>query len=66
MDTLAAYTRNGAWAAHAEDRTGCLRAGMLADLVLLSGDIGATPPEEIDKLSVALTVCGGQVTHRGT
>lgn len=65
MDTLAAYTRTGAWASHAEDRTGRLRAGMLADLVLLSGDIEATPPEEIDRLAIALTICGGEVTHRG-
>jgi predicted amidohydrolase YtcJ len=64
METLAAYTRNGAWASHAEDRVGTLRPGMLADLVLLSGDIEALPPEAIDGLHVALTVCGGRVTHR--
>jgi predicted amidohydrolase YtcJ len=32
--------------------------------VLLSGDIEAVAPEEIDRLAVALTVCGGRVTHR--
>ncbi len=62
LPTLAAYTRTGAWAAHAEGRTGRLRPGFLADLVLLSGDIEAVPPEEIDRLSVALTVCGGRPT----
>jgi predicted amidohydrolase YtcJ len=64
LATLAAYTRNGAWASHTEHRRGMLRAGLLADLVLLSGDIEATPPEGIDQLSVALTVCGGRVTYR--
>jgi predicted amidohydrolase YtcJ len=37
---------------------------MLADLVLLSGDIEAVAPEAIDGLHVALTVCGGRVMHR--
>ncbi|TNC48462.1 amidohydrolase [Rubellimicrobium rubrum] len=64
MDTLAAYTSRGAWAAHVEDRTGRLRAGLLADMVLLSGDIEATPANEVDSLSVALTICGGRITHR--
>jgi predicted amidohydrolase YtcJ len=49
MGTLAAYTSNGAWAAHRDDAVGRLRPGLLADLVLLSGDIEATPPEEIDR-----------------
>ena len=65
MATLAAYTRGGAFASHAEGRTGRLRVGLLADLVLLGGDIEATPPEAIDRLGVALTICDGRVTHRG-
>lgn len=60
---LHAYTAGGAWAAHREHVTGTLRPGMAADLVLLSGDIEAVPPEEIDRLSVALTICGGRITH---
>jgi len=64
LGTLAAYTRNGAWAAHMEHLTGRLAPGLMADLVLLSGDIEATPPQEIDRLGVALTVCGGEVSHR--
>lgn len=64
MGTLAAYTCNGAWASHTEERTGRLRRGLLADMVLLSGDIEALPPEEIDRLTDMLTVCGGRVTHQ--
>ena len=34
-------------------------------MVLLSGDIEATAPDEIDRLEIALTVCDGRITHRG-
>ena len=60
---LAAYTRGGAWASHAEGRVGILRAGHLADVVVLGGDIEAVAPTEIDKLGVAMTICGGRITH---
>jgi len=61
--TLAAYTRDGAWAAHREAVTGTLRAGLAADIVVLDGDIRATAPEAIDTLGVALTIAGGRITH---
>lgn len=60
---LRAYTAGGAWAAHREDLTGRLAAGMAADLVLLTADLEATPPEEIAAVEVALTICGGRVTY---
>lgn len=62
-DVLAAFTRNGAYAGHMEDKTGALKPGMLADLVLLSGDIEATPENEIAALGVRMTVCDGRITH---
>lgn len=65
METLRAYTAGGAWAAHMEGLTGMLKPGMAADIVVLSGDIEATPAERIADLGVALTICGGRVTHRG-
>lgn len=64
-DVLRAYTAAGAWAAHWEDLTGTLKPGLAADVVVLSGDIEATPHEEIAAMSVALTICGGRVTWRG-
>jgi predicted amidohydrolase YtcJ len=64
MPTLRAYTAGGAWAAHRDAVTGTLREGMAADVVVLSADIEATPPEEIAGLGVALTVAGGRITHR--
>ncbi|MEZ5777042.1 MAG: amidohydrolase [Paracoccaceae bacterium] len=64
MATLAAYTRGGAYAEHMEDRKGMLKAGYLADIVLLSGDIEAGAPDAIDSFSVAMTICGGRIVHR--
>jgi predicted amidohydrolase YtcJ len=60
---LAAFTCNGAFAGHAEDRTGRLRPRMLADLVLLSGDIEATAPQDIAALGIKMTVCDGRITY---
>jgi predicted amidohydrolase YtcJ len=62
-DVLAAFTRNGAYAGHMEDKTGTLKPGMLADLVLLSGDIEAVPDNEIAALGIRMTVCDGRITH---
>ena len=63
IGVLAAYTRGGAWASHAERRSGMLRPGMCADVVVLGGDIEATAPEDIDKLGIPMTICGGRITH---
>ena len=61
MQALAAYTTGGAFAEHSEDRKGMLRAGMLGDLVMLDGDIEDCAHDEIGSLSVAMTICGGQI-----
>ena len=63
MDTLAAYTREGAYAEFAENRKGQLKPGMLADIAVLSGDIEQTDPDAIKDMTVKLTVCDGRVTH---
>ena len=60
-DALAAYTIGGAYAEHSESRKGMLRAGYLADLVILSGDIEAVPPDQISRLRVEKTICGGRI-----
>jgi predicted amidohydrolase YtcJ len=62
-EALAAYTVEGAYAEHKEDRKGRLVPGFLADLVLLDRDIEAVEPAAIDRLAVAATICGGRVTH---
>jgi predicted amidohydrolase YtcJ len=62
MPTLRAYTAGGAWAAHREGVTGTLRPGLAGDLVLLSGDITATAPDQVAAMAVDLTVAGGRIT----
>jgi len=61
--TLAAYTRDAAYAEFQEDRKGQLRAGMLADLALLSGNLEATPLEQLAGLTAALTICSGRIVY---
>lgn len=63
LDVLKAFTCNGVYAGFMESQTGRLCPGMLADLVLLSGDIEATSPNQIADLSIALTICDGRITH---
>ena len=62
-DSIAGFTTDGAFAEFAESRKGQLKRGAMADLVILSGDIEATHPEEIDALKVAATICDGQLTY---
>ena len=63
-EALAAYGHGSAYAAFADGERGTLRAGALADLVLLDRDILAQGPSSIIGTGVALTVVGGQVVHR--
>ncbi len=63
MDCLRAYTAGGAWAAHLDHLTGCLSPGLAADLVLLGQDIEFVADARIGSLGIALTVCGGRITH---
>lgn len=60
-DALRAYTAGAAWAGFAEDEVGTLREGMLADLVMLSGDPRAAA--DVRELKVAMTVVDGRVAH---
>ena len=64
-DLIAGYTSTAAYAEFQEKEKGRIRAGMLADLVLLSEDIFAVPPEEVRRVQPVLTVCDGQVVFRG-
>ena len=62
-EAIAGYTRDNAWVEFAEDRRGMLRAGYLADLVLLDADIMAASVNSIQRLTVRLTLCDGEITH---
>jgi predicted amidohydrolase YtcJ len=61
---LAHFTRDAAFAEHAEKEKGTLAPGKLADFVVLSQDILRSPPERIWQTKVLLTVLGGQDTWR--
>ncbi|GAA0922938.1 amidohydrolase [Pseudonocardia zijingensis] len=58
-----AYTRGSAYAVHQERDKGTLRAGMLADLVVLSADPLAVPEDEIAGIEVRATFVGGELAH---
>ncbi|HSD28615.1 MAG TPA: amidohydrolase [Vicinamibacteria bacterium] len=58
------YTRDVAFASFEEGSRGTLAAGKQADLVVLSEDITAGPPERLLAAKVLLTVLGGQDTYR--
>ena len=64
MAALHAYTAGGAIAAHMETLTGTLRVGMAADLVLIDGDLEATPADQVGQRGIALTVAGGRIIHQ--
>ncbi|WP_435971563.1 amidohydrolase [Streptomyces sp. Qhu_M48] len=59
---LAAYTAGTAHVNRLDD-TGSLRAGNLADLVVLDRDILTGPPEEIAEARVERTYVGGRLVH---
>jgi predicted amidohydrolase YtcJ len=62
-DAIAAYTCDAAYAEFQEQSKGQLKAGMLADMVLLSTDLFATPADEIDRVHPVLTICDGRIVY---
>ncbi len=62
-DTLDSYTRVAAYAEFQENVKGQIKAGLAADLVLLSEDIFSIPPEEIGAAKPVMTVCNGRIVY---
>jgi len=60
---LRAYTMGGAWANHADDVTGSIEVGKLADIVVLDRDIAREPAERIGDARVLLTLIEGAAVH---
>ncbi|MBN2073990.1 MAG: amidohydrolase [Dehalococcoidales bacterium] len=58
---LEMYTRNAACASFEEKEKGTISEGKLADLVLLSDDPTALPPEQLKDITVDMTIIGGEV-----
>jgi predicted amidohydrolase YtcJ len=61
--SLRAYTVNNAWAEGEEANKGMLRAGMLADFVIIDRDLFAIPGTQLKDAKVVLTVVGGRIVH---
>lgn len=59
-----AFTSVPAYASFDEQRKGTLKAGMLADIVVLSTDIFDAPPEELAATTVAVTIFDGKIVYR--
>jgi predicted amidohydrolase YtcJ len=60
VTALRAYTLGGAWANHADDTTGSIETGKLADLVVLDRDVAREPLHRIGDSKVVLTVVEGE------
>ena len=58
------YTRDAAFAEHAEQERGTLAPGRAADFVVLSQDVFAVEPGRLKDTQVLLTVLAGQDTFR--
>jgi predicted amidohydrolase YtcJ len=58
------FTRDAAYAAFLEEQVGTLRAGMLADFVVLDRDPFALPTDSLFTVQVERTVVGGRMTYR--
>ena len=63
-DAIRGYTLNAAFSAHREKTEGSLKAGKLADLIILSQDLFKIDPHEIGKTQLLLTMVGGNVVYR--
>jgi predicted amidohydrolase YtcJ len=61
---IAAYTSAGAYASFDEQRKGSISPGMLADLVVLTGDILTAPPSRLAATEVAVTIFDGKVVYQ--
>ena len=59
-EALRCYTVNNAYAGFQEDRLGKLKAGMLADFVVLDQDLFKIAPEKIRNVKIMRTVVNGR------
>lgn len=60
-EALHAYTAGGAYAGFDEDRLGMLKAGMLADLVIMDSNLEKLPIDVLDQAKARTTIVDGQI-----
>lgn len=63
-EALRCYTANNAYAGFQEDKVGVLKAGMLADFVILSDHLFNIAPEKIKDVKVLRTIVNGQEVYK--
>ena len=63
-EAIRAYTSGAAWASFDEQRKGTLEPDMLADIIILSEDIFALPPDRLLDAEVVMTIMDGKVVYR--
>ncbi|HXS98291.1 MAG TPA: amidohydrolase [Candidatus Limnocylindrales bacterium] len=64
-EALRVNTLNGAYNSHEEKVKGSIKAGKLADFVVLGADLFSTPVEKIKDLPIVRTVVGGEAVFEG-
>lgn len=62
-ELIRGYTINGAYVGFQEKRTGQLKAGMLADIVVLDHDLFHMDLTEVAAVKPITTICDGRVTY---
>ena len=62
-ETLSSYTTVGAYTEFAEDQKGQIKAGMLADLAVLSSDLENVDRNGMEQTQTVLTLCDGRLTY---
>ncbi len=61
MDCIHAFTAAGAVMEFMEDRKGVLKAGYLADVVVLDSDLEDVNPNKMRNVKPVMTLCDGRV-----
>ncbi len=62
-ETLNSYTKDAAYTEFAEEKKGQLKAGMLADIAILSDNIFQVPADQILNMTVNLTIMDGKIVY---
>ncbi|MEE8046468.1 MAG: amidohydrolase family protein, partial [Dehalococcoidia bacterium] len=62
-EALRIMTINGAYLLFMEDQVGSLKAGKLADLIILSDNPLTIDPDSLKDLEVMMTMVGGKVEY---
>lgn len=60
---LELYTRGSAWFSGEQEKKGCIRQGMLADLAVLDHDYFSVKEEDIKHIEAELTIVGGRIVY---